>query len=256
MLSCAPAHHYPSLHSIHSDSEQRKWLSDITTAPVSAALSPRWALCVCVCVCVCVRYEATSERAVGYGADLAYSTTSTWPRDSLLGHPGHAVLQLSRERKDSDTLDDISVSINIKLFLSKEQWSVGTTTAALNSNQPQWQKQREIKLEPSVIYWMSPSLIVFPGTCVYFSGLSSCLMEEDGRHLWSLNQALRKAQLDANGTGSIQEDFSKPNSPVLYSNHHSAQLYCRLFSPFIFTGPECTTHIMLTSCLVKKNWRL
>lgn len=100
---------------------------------------------------------------------------------------------------------------------------------------------------------MSPSLIVFPGTCASFSGLSSCLMEEDGRHLWSLNQVLHNAQLDANGTGSIQEDFSKPNSPVLYSNHHSAQLYCRLCSPFIFTGLECATHIMLTSCLVKKT---
>lgn len=89
MLSCVPAHHYPPLHSVHSDSEQRKWLSDITAAPVSAAVTLLRALCARAC----------TLRAVGYVAELAHSTTSTWPPDYLHGHHGHVMLHRSSKKK-------------------------------------------------------------------------------------------------------------------------------------------------------------
>lgn len=72
VLSCVPAHHYPSPHSIHSNSEQRKWLSDITKAPVSQALPQP-------CI-LCEHNKATPQPTVGYGADLAGLASSIWPR--------------------------------------------------------------------------------------------------------------------------------------------------------------------------------
>lgn len=57
--------------------------------------------------------------------------------DYLLGHLGHAVLQWNSKIMDSCcSLKDISVSVNIKLFLNKDDYTVGFAKLASQQLQP------------------------------------------------------------------------------------------------------------------------
>lgn len=132
----------PSLHSIHSGSEQRKWLSDITKAPMSAAPSLICALCV--------RYKATSERAAGlrcWSCTFDHLHMTLWRPARTSWTCG--ALHWSSKRKDRHSL---------KLYFSQckheivsEQrpmlcwfcpFKISRTTAlALNTHQPHWKKR-------------------------------------------------------------------------------------------------------------------